>query len=277
MLRFWRLSLQDLPIRILETIGAHLPAQSYLNLRESCRATAKLDKIAKLNFKAFLDSMQGWRDNKTGKYYWKLYNFLNIYVRKRSKTYTGKRLRVSPKDQCFLENVRLKVSEYSPSVFVWMCKKQVGDEVVRMIRNDPFVLDAIPSNSSYKAFILTWASFYSHFDIIKLLLQDPRVDPSADHNITIRWASKMGQADLVAMLLQDERVDPSAKDDFAICHASGNGHMEVVELLLKDRRVNPAARDNSAIRHASGNGHQEIVRLLVQDDRVDLLVAMLFF
>ena len=49
--------------------------------------------------------------------------------------------------------------------------------------------------------------------IIKLLLADPRVDPSAKDNQAIRRASQYGYTETVKLLLADPRVDPSADDN----------------------------------------------------------------
>ena len=42
---------------------------------------------------------------------------------------------------------------------------------------------------------------------VKLLLADPRVDPSDDDNFAIRLASNYGQTEVVKLLLADPRVD----------------------------------------------------------------------
>ena len=82
-------------------------------------------------------------------------------------------------------------------------------------------------------------------EVVKLLLQDKRVDPSAEDNYAIRWASANGYTDIVKLLLEDERVDPSAGDNYAIRWASANGREEVVKLLLKDKRVELFAKDEA--------------------------------
>ncbi len=112
------------------------------------------------------------------------------------------------------------------------------------------------------------ASANGHTEIVKLLLNDPRVDPSSGDNYAIRHASEIGYIDIVKLLLNDPRVDPSAYDNYAIRTASDTGQLEVVKLLLQDRRVDPSSDDNYAIKYASENGHTEIIRLLLQDKRV---------
>jgi ankyrin repeat protein len=122
-----------------------------------------------------------------------------------------------------------------------------------------------PSAKNNRVIII--ASKYGHHEIVKILLQDPRVDPSDVDNMAIRIASDNGQINIVKLLLQDSRVDPSANDNAAIRCASNNGHINVVKLLLQDSRVDPSADNNEAIRTSSRYGHYEIVKLLLQDSR----------
>ena len=73
-------------------------------------------------------------------------------------------------------------------------------------------------------------------ETLKLLLQDSRIDPSAQNNNFIILASKYGHLEIVKLLLQDFRVDPSAQNNKAIKKACKNNHFEIVEILMKDRR-----------------------------------------
>jgi len=61
-------------------------------------------------------------------------------------------------------------------------------------------------------------------------------DPSADDNYAIKYASENGHLEVVKLLLQDPRVDP-IDNNYAIQVASKNSHSEVVKLLLQDPRV----------------------------------------
>ena len=227
---------QQLPLELLEIIGANLSVQSYCNLRETCRNAGKLNKVAKLNLKAFQESAIGW----------------------------------TAKNEQFMDNVHLAISSYSSSSFKWMCDHYVGEEVMRMIRNDSKILEKITLGKKYyKTFTLKWAAANGHVDVIQTLLQDFRVDPSVDNNYAIRFASRKGHTEVVQLLLQDSRVDPAAYDNNANLYASEYGRTEVVQLLLQDPRVDPSARFNKAIHVAGRNGHIDIVRLLLQDPRVD--------
>jgi hypothetical protein len=79
---------------------------------------------------------------------------------------------------------------------------------------------------------------------------------------------------IVERLLEDDRVDPSADDNYAVRLAAQNGHLAVVERLLQDERVDPSADNNDAVRMAARNGHLAVVDRLLEDDRVDVAVAI---
>ena len=59
--------------------------------------------------------------------------------------------------------------------------------------------------------------------------------------------------EIVELLLQDIRIDPSILNNQAIRFASENGHLSIVKLLLADSRVDPSDSNDQAIRLASEN------------------------
>ena len=74
------------------------------------------------------------------------------------------------------------------------------------------------------------------------------MDPACWNNEPIQLASENGRSEVVKILLRDWGVDPSATDDLSLRWASVNGHAEVVKLLLGDPRVDPSSRANEAIK-----------------------------
>ncbi len=66
---------------------------------------------------------------------------------------------------------------------------------------------------------ISLASEYDHVEVVKLLLNDPRVDPSTDDNAAIRFASNYGRVEVVKLLVNDPRVDQSGVNLYhsAIC------------------------------------------------------------
>lgn len=89
---------------------------------------------------------------------------------------------------------------------------------------------------------------YGHLELVKFLLQDPRVDPSVQSNRAFRKACTS--------------VDPSAEDNKAIRKSSKKGHIKIVKLLLEDLRVDISARNYEALSLASNNYHFKIAKLL---------------
>jgi hypothetical protein len=85
--------------------------------------------------------------------------------------------------------------------------------------------------------MIDYACWYGHVDLVKLLLEDAREDPSRDHNYAINAAAEGGNVQIIQMLLEDERVDPSDDGNSAICLAIERGNYEAVDTLSDDPRV----------------------------------------
>jgi hypothetical protein len=105
--------------------------------------------------------------------------------------------------------------------------------------------------------------------VVKLLLCDPRVNPSVREGVSLQKAARGGFTPVVKLLLADPRVDPSQRDNRAIKLAAAKGRTCVVKVLLADPRVNPAAGMNIALNVASDNKHVRVAKLLLADARVD--------
>ncbi len=97
------------------------------------------------------------------------------------------------------------------------------------------------------------------------LLKTTKLDMSFDDNLSIRWASENGHKEIVKLLLEDPRVDPGDDDNYAIISTSDK---EIFKLLLADPRVDPSDRDNWLIKWASTISDKEIFKLLLADPRV---------
>jgi hypothetical protein len=83
-----------------------------------------------------------------------------------------------------------------------------------------------------------------------------------------------GHLAVVERLLQDKRVDPSANNNDAVRMAAASGHLAIVERLLQDKRVDPSADGNFAVRMSAWNGRLAVVDRLLEDDRVDFTIAI---
>jgi ankyrin repeat protein len=80
-------------------------------------------------------------------------------------------------------------------------------------------------------------------DITRILIGDDRINTGGDYNRPIKVAAQFGNVEAVKLLLANPKVDPSQEDlstskpNYAIAQAAENGHVEIVELLLQDKRV----------------------------------------
>jgi hypothetical protein len=113
-----------------------------------------------------------------------------------------------------------------------------------------------------------------HVEVVKLLLADPRVDPSANDDEAFNDACMDGHVEIVTLLLADTRVNPSANDDEAVQSACRDGSVEVVTLLLADSRVNPSLDVmQDALKKADQRNEPGIVNLLV-NSQSQLMMSM---
>lgn len=92
--------------------------------------------------------------------------------------------------------------------------------------------------------------------------------------LTVNWGLKTvshnGHTEMVKSLLANPLVDPSADENQALRLAVENGHIETVKILTDDYRVHP---DRKMIITASEKGFTEIVRILL--DKQPLLEQFL--
>jgi hypothetical protein len=102
-------------------------------------------------------------------------------------------------------------------------------------------------------------------DVINMLFEDSRIDPSEENNYVFRSAYENGNFELVEILLKDSRVDPSAGNNGAFTKACLAGRTEIVETLLNDNRVEASVLAKQGIVLACG--HTEIVEMLLKDGR----------
>jgi len=109
---------------------------------------------------------------------------------------------------------------------------------------------------------LAFASREGHFNIVRHLLSNPRVNMFEYTYLSIVWASEFGHSEIVTLILSDNRINPAAVNNMAIQKASLKGHLEVVRLLLADPRVNPKGEEGIYISLDNSN----YIEIAVIDD-----------
>jgi ankyrin repeat protein len=149
---------------------------------------------------------------------------------------------------------------------------ELSDEVLADVQRADIMkllIDRGKDPSVGRQLAIRTASYHGRVDVVRVLLQDPRVIPSTVDNLPIRVAAQHGNVELVKLLLADPRVDPACKNDTPLNEAARNGHAEVVSLLLADSRVHPARGKEHAIHFAAVSGCLTVVNVLLEDPRVD--------
>jgi ankyrin repeat protein len=149
-----------------------------------------------------------------------------------------------------------RITNYS-SVFSVFCALGMTDIVQELLQK------SIDPTDSGRHFAIVWPCRNGHVGIVKLLLNDKRVDPSMERNWPIQAASTNNHPDIVQLLLKDERVDPSADRNTAIHQAQIYGHFQVISVLLEDPRVNPFQQSSNIIEKSFVNHQFEVVEKLL--------------
>mmetsp|Transcript_2214 Transcript_2214/g.5098 ORF Transcript_2214/g.5098 Transcript_2214/m.5098 type:complete len:607 (+) Transcript_2214:515-2335(+) len=99
------------------------------------------------------------------------------------------------------------------------------------------------------------------------------LDPSISDNELLRRSCAAKQNEIVALLLDDDRVDPTAASQFPVRIACRSGNLELLRLLLSYTEVDPTALQDDAFRTAAAYGHWQICQELLQWHRPEELRA----
>lgn len=112
-----------------------------------------------------------------------------------------------------------------------------------------------------------------HLDVLKYLLEFPKMPANAANNRCIRAAASAGRKEIVKYLLTFDEVDPSASDNEALISAVRNAFVDVVKLLVGDRRVDPTKCNYLAFRLAIKKGYFRLVYAMITHHLVDISVV----
>ncbi|QYS93304.1 ANK_REP_REGION domain-containing protein [Trichoderma simmonsii] len=129
---------------------------------------------------------------------------------------------------------------------------------------------------------LTLAAVHSHEGIVRLLLQNPRIDPRArDGNgeSCLELATLFGNTGVVNILLEDGRADPNERngmDETPLGLAAHRCNQEIVRLFLDDDRVDPNGQHINSMTpllvasSSFGMKSVHVIKMLLEDSRVDV-------
>lgn len=135
-------------------------------------------------------------------------------------------------------------------------------DIVKLFLNDKRV------NPNFQNGIaLELASRNRHISVVKLLLDDGRIDVNYNNYQCFINAICSGCETMIDLFLNDKRIDPSVQDNLAIRKSCYNGLPDIVEKLLKFKNVDPKSQNNYAIKIAQQRG-QKMINLLLKDMRI---------
>lgn len=150
----------------------------------------------------------------------------------------------------------------------------------------------IKNNTALKS-----ACEHGHLELVKMLLQDKRVNPSANNNEALNSAISADCLKIVELFLKDKRIqinhsviiialhsyndkivkmllknckiNLSDDNNYIIKYAASENLIETVKFLLEKSEVDPTVEDNYPFRMACRKGRLEVVKILLQDPRID--------
>jgi len=114
-----------------------------------------------------------------------------------------------------------------------------------------------------------YAIIFDYPELLKRMLHDKKSDSffTGDLNYQIQDMCMYGRLDMIKLLLNDPRIDPSGHP---IITASRFGRLEIVRELLKHPRVDPRFEQNGAFECAAVNGHFKILKMLLESSKISL-------
>jgi len=128
---------------------------------------------------------------------------------------------------------------------------------------------------------LFFASFNGRASEVELLLQNPDIDPNyfphGHENRTSLWvAAFFSHLQVIKVLLAHPKIDvnlPHANGATPLLVASENGHVEAVKMLLEKKGIQPnqcSVDGVTPLFKACQNGHVEAVKVLLKRDDLDI-------
>ncbi|KAJ3083906.1 hypothetical protein HDU99_005037 [Rhizoclosmatium hyalinum] len=163
---------------------------------------------------------------------------------------------------CIFPHQRIPKNKSITCLLSAACRKNI--QVAKLLLKDP----RIDLNNAGNLFAFVFEG--GNHALVKLFLEDERINPSVNNNRALRIAARNNHAHVVSLLLQDPRVDPSDCWD-VLCEAAEFCRTDIVRILLANPpRVDPSIHNNAAIRRALVRWEYNL-----KDDGIDVLKMLL--
>lgn len=113
----------------------------------------------------------------------------------------------------------------------------IDDPEIEITRTDDPSIVKLILEVIEPADVMTEVLINDNMETLKLLLEDPRVDPSENNNSLIVLAAEVNNVDAIKLLMNDPRVNPADNNNAAAVMACNKRHGYVLEHLLKHPKV----------------------------------------
>lgn len=145
--------------------------------------------------------------------------------------------------------------------------------VKRLLNEPPGRIDLSANYSGPESSALGYACEHGHYEIVKALMKDPRIDFPDGELFMFRLACKNGRTEIVKFLLKNSKVDFS-NNLVGIFWAVQNENKKLLKIFLEDGREDPTQDGYFSISKAYEMGSMGIVSILSDDQRIDNRVGL---
>lgn len=105
-------------------------------------------------------------------------------------------------------------------------------------------------------------------DGIKIMLRQPFTTEISHLSSCITDVITYGNCEIMSIILNDGKIDPSFMDNIALIDAIHLNRMDIFNVLIRDIRVDVSARNNWAMKWSIKNNRTDLVSILSRHPRV---------
>ena len=125
--------------------------------------------------------------------------------------------------------------------FGWACRRK-NTKVIKCFLNLDF--ESVPRlNTDMCGHILEYSCKTGDYKLVKILLEDGRIDPETNRNYCIKKACKYNRLKVVELLLDDGRANPNA-GGMPLFYATAKHNKRIIEALMSDWRIKTYNKDH---------------------------------
>jgi len=128
------------------------------------------------------------------------------------------------------------------------------------------LLECFPTLPTNKT--LELANGPAHSKIIRLLLSSPQTIASKISPYVLSRACQSGDEDLVRLLIEKKKIDPSPKDNLALRDSAASFQWGIVKYLISLPNVDPAVDRNYLLRVLLDQNQDELVRQVLRHPKI---------